>query len=153
MKRIKLELSGQGETVEGCQELLAQKSIELENLNKTVNERQDKVEDYHWKNHKTKRNIEVLKKKTEEKLEKAQMVKRLNTERDEGMEEQYYIYKNATDAIKKVTGVESIEYESSSTMYVTCNNAVIHIHIDLLNDKISDAFVSNLYNKKENKSR
>lgn len=122
----------------------------MEKISKIVDERQEQVEDYIWKNHKTQKSKEGLKKKVDEKTNKAEVIRKLNTDRDESTEKEYYIYKNAIDTIKKLVGIESIEHESHSLLHITCKNAVIHVHIDLLKNKISDAYVSNLYiNKKK----
>ncbi|KAG2236857.1 hypothetical protein INT48_002670 [Thamnidium elegans] len=139
VKKIKLELSGQGETVEECKDILARQVSDVETISKIVDERQEQVEDYIWKNHKTQKSKEGLKKKVDEKTNKAEVIKKLNTERDESTEKEYYIYKNAIDTIKKLVGIESIEHESHSLLHITCKKAVIHVHIDLLKNKISDA--------------
>ncbi|KAI8088489.1 hypothetical protein BDF21DRAFT_219707 [Thamnidium elegans] len=142
VKKIKLELSGQGETVEECKDILARQVSDVETISKIVDERQEQVEDYIWKNHKTQKSKEGLKKKVDEKTNKAEVIKKLNTERDESTEKEYYIYKNAIDTIKKLVGIESIEHESHSLLHITCKKAVIHVHIDLLKNKISDASVT-----------
>ncbi|KAI9257538.1 hypothetical protein EDC94DRAFT_650018 [Helicostylum pulchrum] len=142
VKRIKSELSGQGQTIEECKDTLAQQVIDVEMISKIVDQRQEQVEDYIWKNHKTQKSKEGLKKKVDEKTNKAEVIKKLNTDRDESTEKEYYMYKHAIDTIKKLVGIESIEQESHSLLHITCKNAVIHVHIDLLKNKISDAYVT-----------
>jgi hypothetical protein len=54
-------------------------------------------------------------------------------------------YKEAIELCKSIHGVESIEYETFSLARITFSkpyDAVLEIHINLLTDIISNAFVS-----------
>ncbi|KAK4520616.1 Mevalonate kinase [Mucor velutinosus] len=145
MARIEEKVSNQSSyTVEEAKALLNQQTDEIAKINRDSYEKKIRIPDMRWRVEDLEADIKQLEADLEKKNAEAEQAVINKRNRDREVEESYYHFLDATDLCNRLFGVETIKFESDSSVsihYMKPKNSVLHVEIDTTSNQIHDAKV------------
>lgn len=144
--RIDKKVSNQSQfTVAEAKSLLDQQTKEITKLHNDLMEKKLRNADLKWNLEDSEAEVRQLEATAEKKkLEEEQAVINKRN-RDKNVEESYYRYLDATDLCNQLFGVETIKFESDSSVFIYFmkpRDAVLHVEIDINKNQIRNAKVN-----------
>ncbi|EPB86166.1 hypothetical protein HMPREF1544_07068 [Mucor circinelloides 1006PhL] len=144
--RIDKKVSNQSQfTVAEAKSLLDQQTKEITKLHNDLMEKKLRNADLKWNLEDSEAEVRQLEATAEKKkLEEEQAVINKRN-RDRNVEESYYRYLDATDLCNQLFGVETIKFESDSSVFIYFmkpRDTVLHVEIDISKNQIRNAKVN-----------
>lgn len=144
--RIDEKVSNQSPyTVKEAKSLLNQQTDEIARLNRDSYEKKMIIPDMKWRVEDLEADVERLEAELEKKNAEAEQAVINKRNRDKDVEESYYHFLDATDLCNRLIGVETIKFESDSSIsirYKKPKDSVLHVEIDTDNNQIQTAKAS-----------
>lgn len=144
--RIDEKVSNQSPyTVEEAKLLLNQQTDEIAKLNRDSYEKKMIIPDMKWRVEDLEADVERLEAELEKKNAEAEQAVINKRNRDKDVEESYYHFLDATDLCNRLIGVETIKFESDSSIFIHYKkpkDSVLHVEIDSDNNQIQTAKAS-----------
>ncbi|KAL9539840.1 hypothetical protein MBANPS3_010030 [Mucor bainieri] len=144
--RIEEKVSNQSPyTVEEAKAMLNQQTDEIANINRDSYEKRIRIPDLKWRVEDLEADIKQLEVDLKKKRAEADEAITNKRNRDKEVEESYYHFLDATDLCNRLFGVETIKFESDSSIsihYTKPKNSVLHVEIDTTSNQVHDAKIT-----------